>query len=137
MLESLLDMKAMVEHMFRVQKFLQPGKAPIEEQQAILRKLRDKVPPPVLAHYLRLVQNGQNGAAMVRHGVCSECHIRVPSGTLAALAQPTDLHLCESCGCYLLLPTDEIPQRVVVRQPPVARLAGRKRADSSSLAVSG
>jgi predicted nucleic acid-binding Zn-ribbon protein len=137
MLESLLDMKAMVEHMHRVQKFLQPGNAPIEEQQAVLRKLRDKVPPPVLAHYLRLVQNGQNGVAMVRHGVCSECHIRVPSGTLAALAQPSDLHLCESCGCYLLLPTDEIPQRVVVRQPPAARVAGRKRADSSSVAVSG
>ena len=100
-------MKATVEHLFRVQKLLRPGFAAVEEQQAVVRKLQAKVPAPILAHYLRMVENGRNGVAIVRNGVCGECHIRVPSGTLAGLASPKDLHVCESCGCYLLLPDGE------------------------------
>jgi predicted nucleic acid-binding Zn-ribbon protein len=130
-------MKAIVEHMFRVQKSLRPGNAPAEEQQAVLCELREKVPPPILAHYLRLVQNGQNGVAVVRNGICGECHIRVPSGTLSALAKPADLHVCESCGCYLLLPLDEVSQPVTPRPAPVARLKGRKRATVPALAAAG
>ncbi len=130
-------MKDIVEHMFRVQKSLRPGNAPVEEQQAAIRKLQGKVPPPILAHYLRLIQNGGNGVAMVRHGVCGECHIRVPSGTLAALAQPTDLHLCETCGCYLLLPTEEAPQHVKPQAVLVARRPGRKPAAASALVAAG
>lgn len=137
MLDWESDMKAIVEHMFRVQKLLQPGNNPIEEQQAVLRKLRETVPPPILAHYLRLVQNGRNGVAAVRHGVCGECHIRVPSGTLAALARPSDLHLCESCGCYLVLPTEEIARRAVPEAVTAMRPAGRKRAAVSMLAAAG
>jgi predicted nucleic acid-binding Zn-ribbon protein len=130
-------MKAIVEHMFRVQKFLRPGNAPVEEQQAVIRKLQELVPPPILAHYLRLIQNGGNGVAMVRHGVCGECHIRVPSGTQAALAQPTDLHLCESCGCYLLVSADEAPQQVKPQAVVVARKPARKRAAAATLAAAG
>jgi predicted nucleic acid-binding Zn-ribbon protein len=130
-------MKDVVEQMLRVQKSLRPGNAPVEEQQAAIRKLQGKVPPPILAHFLRLIQNGGNGVAVVRHGVCGECHIRVPSGTLAALSQPTDLHLCETCGCYLLLPTDESPPRVRPQAVLVAHSPVRKRAADAALTAAG
>jgi hypothetical protein len=78
-----------------------------EEKRAAMEKHREQIPSPLLAHYGRLVQRGKKGVAIVRHGVCSECHLRIPSGTLAALAYDNDVHLCDNCCRYLFLPDDE------------------------------
>ena len=76
----------------------------------VVESLACSVAPPILAHFLRNLSSGRRGVALVRHGVCSECHIQVPSSVMYALVQPHDLHLCDHCGCYLLLPEDEIPR---------------------------
>jgi hypothetical protein len=70
-------------------------------------QLAKTVPAPVLAHYLRLIEQGRVGVALVRHGVCSGCHLRIPSGLVAALVKSDDLHLCETCGSYLLPAPEE------------------------------
>jgi hypothetical protein len=93
-------------------------------RRSVLLHLAEIVPAPVLAHYLRLVERGRTGVAVVRHGVCSGCHLRLPSGQVAALVKSGELHLCESCGSYLLLPPDEETLPTV---PPVATRVARRR----------
>jgi predicted nucleic acid-binding Zn-ribbon protein len=75
---------------------------------AEMEKLRDKVPTAILAHYERLVLRGRKGVAMVRAGVCSECHLHITRGKLANLsATANEVHLCDNCGRYLYLPEAE------------------------------
>jgi len=78
----------------------------IEHESEIL-KLRQEVPAPVLAHMDRLIARGKKAVSAARHGVCSECHLRITSGTLASLAYANDIHLCDNCGRYLYLAEDE------------------------------
>jgi len=103
-------MRTTVENLFALQELqLQttPGSA---ERDAKITLLRSKIPAQILGHFDRLMAQGRKGVALVRNGVCRECHIRVPFGTAASLVQPKDLYLCDSCGRYLLLPLDEIAQ---------------------------
>src|SRR5258708_39567880 len=76
-------------------------------QKAEIARLREQVPAPILAHFERLVARGKNGVAIARHGACGECHLRLPTGTMAALAYTNEVHLCDNCGRYLYLPEDE------------------------------
>jgi len=67
--------------------------------------LRAQIPPPVLAHYDRLVARGKKGVAIIRNqSSCSACHISVPRNVVLTLMHNTDVQLCESCGRYLYLP---------------------------------
>jgi hypothetical protein len=124
----LLPMRTIVENLLTLQKLLLPPAAPTPEQQAKITELRKLVPPPVLTHFDRLVVRGKNGVALVRHGVCTECHIRVPIGTLAGLIAPRDVYLCDSCSCYLLLPLEEVPGALSqTAAKPAARRATRAK----------
>ncbi len=100
-------MKAMVENLFALQQLLLKSSRVTPEQEAKIRQLRKNVPLPVLGHFDRIIKQGRRGVALVRHGVCCECHVRVSAGTAASLVRPKDLYLCESCGRYLLLDPEE------------------------------
>ena len=116
-------MNSIIETLLAIQPALmKPGITPAERQAAI-NKIGAAVPEPIAAHFLRCIAIGRRGVALVRHGVCGECHIRVASATVQNLADPTDVHLCESCGCYLLLPPDEMPATAAVIAP--ASIAAR------------
>src|ERR1035437_3171136 len=80
------------------------GKAtPAQAKQTA--ELRAKIPPPILAHYDRLVARGKKGVALIRNqSSCSACHISVPRGVVLTLMHNTDVQLCGSCGRYLYLP---------------------------------
>jgi len=69
--------------------------------------LRKGIPGPILDHYDRLQVRGKKGVAILRNGVCTECHMRVPIGTLVTLARGQDVQLCGNCGRYLFLPAGE------------------------------
>jgi hypothetical protein len=74
-------------------------------QEKLAAELRAKVPPPVLAHYDRLVARGKKGVALIRNASsCSACHISVPRNVVLTLMHNADVQLCESCGRYLYLP---------------------------------
>jgi hypothetical protein len=94
--------------------------------------IRKTIPGPVLVHYDRLLAHGKKGVAVVRNGVCTECHIRVASGTLASLAHETDVQVCGNCGRYLFLPANQPVAPLVLRLP--VKSARRKR---ESLAHAG
>jgi len=123
-------MNAILDPLYALQPVLLKSAAASEKKQARIEALRQHVPAPVLEHFLRMIAAGHRGVAPVRHGVCGECHIRVPSATLYGLARPTDIYLCESCGCYLVLPPDEQPAvpPVVPHAQVVLRKRGRSKA---------
>jgi predicted nucleic acid-binding Zn-ribbon protein len=69
-----------------------------------ISKLRGNIPEGVLVHFDRLLARGKKGVAIARNGCCSECHLKISSGTWANLPHRSDIHLCASCGRYLHLP---------------------------------
>ena len=102
-------MRATILRLYEAQRdllLLDPKSA---KRRLLLNALQASVPAPVLAHFLRLVVNGGRGVAIVRHGVCSECHIRLPSSLVAELVQPDEDPVCAYCGRFLLLPEEELP----------------------------
>jgi hypothetical protein len=78
-----------------------------EEPETECQRLRGTVPAGVLEKFDRLVNRGKKGVAIVRNGVCSECHLRLPSGTLGGLTHATELHVCDNCGRFLYLPENQ------------------------------
>ncbi len=123
-------MRALVTQLLEAQSKLlatPPGSA---KWRATARSLQQTIPAPILAHFLRAIGAGHPGVALVQHGVCSVCHIRVPSALVPALIKPHDLHLCDQCGSYLLLPENEIPPPHL---PP--RAAARRRSVPADVAM--
>jgi predicted nucleic acid-binding Zn-ribbon protein len=102
-------MNSYITDLFVLQQLVLQKKPATSDREAAISQLRARVPAPIRAHCERLLAQGRKGVAMVNHGVCCECHIRVPSGTLASLANPQNdqIYLCESCGCYLRPDPDE------------------------------
>ena len=100
-------MRQIMEKLLALQKLqLQKKPLSLETEREILR-LREKVPAPILCHFDPLLARGKKGVAIARNGVCSECHLRISSGTLASLAFTSEIHICDNCDRYLYLPEDE------------------------------
>lgn len=74
--------------------------------------LRHEIPAPLLAHYDRLKARGRKGVAVVSHGVCGGCRMKIASGPHAALIRDQDVAMCEYCSRYLILapPPPEPPK---------------------------
>jgi predicted nucleic acid-binding Zn-ribbon protein len=118
-------MKEMMRALFIVQSLeLKTSRVTPAEKQTIL-DLREKVSAPILAHYDRLRSRGKNGVAIAKQSVCSECHMRIPTGVLVTLMHGQDVQLCGSCGRYLYLPEPEAGERSPSTEP--AESTGRKR----------
>jgi predicted nucleic acid-binding Zn-ribbon protein len=101
-------MKKMMENLLALQDLqLRRGRG-VREREEEIEVLRRQIPEPILGHYDRLLARGKKGVALVNHGVCSECHMRVPIGTLVTLAHGQDVQLCGNCGRYLFLPAGEL-----------------------------
>jgi len=108
------------------------------EHEAEVIRLREKVPPQIIDHFDRLIVRGKRGVAIARDGACSECHLRVTSGTQASLSYSTELHRCDNCGRYLYLPEKEQSDPTVStaltepqRKPPATRTP-KKKAERST-----
>lgn len=130
-------MRILAENLLALQKLMLPPTPSTPEKEAKIAELRKLVPPPVLSHFDRLVVRGKKSVALVRHGVCCECHIRVPVGTLASLVAPKDVYLCDSCSCYLLLPLEEVPGALhQAMAKPTARRASRAKQSPPAVAAS-
>lgn len=82
-----------------------------------LIKLRKQIPPPILGHFDRLVDHGKKAVAIVRNQTCSGCRMLIPIGMISVLKRNEDIHLCATCGRYLLLQDEpEVPT-----PPPAAK----------------
>ena len=96
-----------VEALLEVQRIELQNRRLTPEQKEQAGKLRAQIPAAVLERFDRWVGRGKKGVAVVRNGVCCECHLRLPSGPLAALAYTTEIHYCNNCTRILYLPEDE------------------------------
>jgi hypothetical protein len=112
-------MREMMERLLALQEIdFAPRKAGKEPER---ERLRSTIPEMVLGHYDRLRARGKRGVSVIGHGVCTECHLRLPLGTLLTLAHGEDLQLCGNCGRYLYLPLDQFPGRIATTPPTRAR----------------
>ena len=78
-------MRAIVENLYAQQQMLLQPKPASKEQTACIQQLREKIPVQILGHFDRLIAQGRRGVALVRRGICGECHLRISSGTVASL----------------------------------------------------
>jgi predicted nucleic acid-binding Zn-ribbon protein len=121
-------MNASIEAMLQAQKILIGYAEDASQYQAALQKLRATVPAPLLAHFLRFIGQGQCGVAIVRNGICTECHLRVALAMTSALARSEDVHVCENCGCYLVLaPEEEQASAAPLAKPKSRRVSPAKQ----------
>lgn len=104
-------MKPIVEKLLELQTILLTKPAEGTEAAAKAFELRREVPSSLLGHFQRRIARGRRAVAVVRNGVCGECHMRLPTGTAASLVSAADVVLCETCGCYLMLAADELETR--------------------------
>src|ERR1700722_1084548 len=120
-------MMNIVESLFDLQS-LQLQSGPDKRKRAgTMEAIRKGIPGPVLTRYDRLVAQGKKGVAIVRHGVCMECHIRVAIGALADLAHESDIQVCGNCGRYLFLPANE---PVIPAAPELSATSARRKKES-------
>ena len=69
--------------------------------EALPESLRANIPLGVVSHHERLRACGCRSDAEVRYGVCSECHMALPTGLLAEVQRESTLLKCENCGRFI------------------------------------
>ena len=121
-----IQMNSLIKSLHKAQPLLRRRDTDGAEQEAVLKRLRAAVPPQIMAHFMRAIEGGRNSVALVSHGVCGECHLRVPATTASSLAISDEIYLCENCGCYLLPTPEEIPG-VAQSSNPSPAIAPRRR----------
>lgn len=94
-----------------------------------IAKWRADVPEAILGHFDRLLARGKKGVAIARNGGCSECHLKISSGTWANLPHRSDIHLCDSCGRYLYLPPQTAADLPEAPAAPAKAAKSRKKAE--------
>lgn len=109
-------MKDLMETMFRIQE-LQLVHEEDPDSNSELKKLRKKVPAPILGHFDRLVNKGKKAVAEVRNHICTGCRMKMPIGIIVTLKRNEDIQICGSCGRYLLLVEDPVEPT----PPPAAK----------------
>jgi hypothetical protein len=125
-------MRQVMEHLLALQSLALDTSPLTLKNEAEILKLRQEIPADILDHFDRLIARGKKGLAVARNGACSECHLRLSSGTQADLAYTDQVHVCENCGRYLFLPADPGPSlaaRPLPELPPAkspAKRAARK-----------
>jgi uncharacterized protein len=92
--------------------------------EALMESLRANMPLAVLSHHDRLRSRGRQSIAKIRHGVCSGCHMSLPTGMQAELQRQTTLLKCETCGRFIFPAEESVapePSAKVSRSPRRAK----------------
>lgn len=99
------------------------------ESRRLVETLRKGIPEQILGHYDRLRARGKKGVALVRHGVCNGCQMKLASGPYAALIRDDDIAMCDTCGRYLLRAPEAAPapEAPPAPAPEAKKPAPRKR----------
>jgi hypothetical protein len=121
-----------LQRLYELQDLELGPRAGAPEARRSIEIIRKEIPEPVLKHYDRLMDRGKKGVALVRHGVCNGCQMKIASGPYAALLRDDDIAMCDNCARYLLLATEEslapppAPRPTPPKQKPAAG-RGRKK----------
>jgi|GEM_PF-392895 len=126
-------MRKTMEHLLTLQKLNFDTRPQTATWKIEVEKIRTEVPPPILAHYERLVLRGKKGVAIARKGVCSECNLRITNGRLIGLVHRKEVQLCDNCGRYLYLPEGELTGLPETKPVPVAAAKHRSKKPAGHL----
>ena len=77
------------------------------DRPALVESLRAKIPRGVLALHDRLQSRGKQSVAVVRNGVCSGCHMNLPTGALIEIKRESALVRCDFCGRFVFPSREE------------------------------
>ena len=100
-------MKSLIDNLMALQELRGRGSKPVRNPADQLTALRAQIPESLLFTFDRLIARNKNPVSVVRHGVCSECHLQIAVGTLGSLAFGQSVQQCGNCGRFLYLPKDE------------------------------
>jgi predicted nucleic acid-binding Zn-ribbon protein len=124
-LQQAVSMKNLMETLIALQNLeLQTGRRSPEAAPRI-EGLRKKVPESLLTKFDRWIVRGRNAVAVAHHGVCGECHLKLPIGVVGALAFGEEIQHCGNCGRFLYLPENEPVYSPV--SPPKSKPAKRNK----------
>src|SRR5947208_3530459 len=112
-------MNKIIDELFELQKLNLRPKANSAEIEA----LRKKIPAQLLVNFDRALTRGKKSVAMVRSGVCSECHLQITIGVVTSLASNEEIQRCGNCGRYLYL----VPGEPLVPAPAPAKPVKTRR----------
>jgi len=87
------------------------------EKQHEISRLRSIIPAFILGHHDRKIQMGKASIVAVVNGVCSACHLSLPSGHAARLRSSQDLEVCDNCGAFIYLEPGSIPSNFAAPNP--------------------
>ena len=68
-----------------------------------INRLRSIIPAFILGHHDRKIRLGKPSIVPVVDGVCSACHLRLPTGHANRLQSCQDLEVCDNCGTFIFL----------------------------------
>lgn len=108
-------MSKLIDDLLALQNLVRLGDAATPAQKEQIDSLRATIPVPVQAHFFRQIANGRKGIALVRHGVCGECHLRLSHAMVHMLGKTNDLLVCESCGSFVTLAPGETVARPMIK----------------------
>jgi predicted nucleic acid-binding Zn-ribbon protein len=100
-------MGQVMETMLALQNLELRSRDPAPEVKRQTEALRQKIPESLLTQFDRWLARRRKAVAVVHHGVCGECHIRLAVGVVGALAFGEEIQRCGNCGRFLYLPEDE------------------------------
>lgn len=126
---AMKTMIEMMESLLTLQQIELKRARPTSAVKEEITRLRSGIPEGVLGHFDRLLARGKKGVAVARNGVCSECHLKISSGTLASLPHRNDIHLCDSCGRYLYLPPETVTAVPDASPAPAKATKPRRKAE--------
>jgi len=115
-----------IERLFDLQGLEMGPKAHSPETRRLAEAIRKELPEQILAHYDRLRARDKKGVALVRHGVCTGCQMKLASGIYAHLLRDEDIAMCDTCARYLLLAPDETAPGAGLPAADAPRPAGPK-----------
>lgn len=82
-----------------------------------ITRLRSILPAFILGHHDRKLQRGKPSIVPVFNGVCSACHLSLPSGHAARLQSSQDLEVCDNCGTFIFLGAGTTPAPALEAKP--------------------
>jgi predicted nucleic acid-binding Zn-ribbon protein len=82
-----------------------------------INRLRSILPAFILGHHDRKIQRGKASIVPVLNGICSACHLSLPSGHAARLQSSQDLEVCDNCGTFIYLEAGTTPAPLPASKP--------------------
>lgn len=111
-------MDQMIEKLAALQEILLKSPRPSPAKREEAEKLRAGIPSGILEKFDRWVGRGKKAVSVVRHSVCSECHMQLPLGVVVGLAKAETPQTCNHCGRFLMASQESSPEAVLTKTTP-------------------